>query len=1296
MSSQNTKKSMAKIVAAMLVGAVGASFYGADAKGLTGSYVGIGSAPTSERVIDKGGQATVGQDKLIDYRSTWNSGTNQAEDRKPANDNKNGEGVDGNNASDGAGAGNMSIGLGAYTGRGFGTAIGTYSSAIINSTALGAGTYASTYSSAIGRNAYANNKAVAVGEGTRAADGVAIGYGASAGKYYKYIQKTSGQNEDSIQYSIAIGTKAKSVGGVALGARATTNGLYAVALGQNASVRYSGAAVGYGARVTVDNGVALGTYAVANRASGSYGFVPFANDSVGAIATNDTELANYIGANDTIKNFTTTYATEISELAALNKAYSDAVAEADKQDKVMLVTKGSTNPTEQAQYTAAEAVKKTAFDAAVKATSDRNAWLKSHSDFSKASAEYRTALAAFKATDGAVSVGSTTGADTLSRSPVQSTRQIINVAAGTEDTDAVNVAQLKAVANVVDDKMSDFTVGADKAAQKGGITVDATDENKRFDIVGADDNITTNVDGRTITVGLGNNLNLTATGSVQFGSATTDTKLDATGLTVNNTTNLGTDLKFTSSGISAGNQVVENVKSDIVDEAGDTYLTKLSTANDNNPNSAVNVSDLQSTASALDTKITKAGDDITTINTNIGKLQTGFNVAAGNNTSTVALGGDTVPTITFAGDANVTATLDTATNTVAYTLNKDGITTTLGDTFAKLDASNLQGDTTNINNWKTVLGVTDTALGQASAWKLQANTDTANASTIAKDDTVIFANGTGTEVKKTDNTITVGLDDATNTKINNITNIGGDVTKLQAGFNVAAGNNTSTVALGGDTVPTITFAGDSNVIATLNTATNTVMYTLNKDGITTTLGDTFTKIDASNLKGDTTNINNWKTVLGITDTALGQASAWRLQANTDTANASTIAKDDTVIFANGTSTEVTKNDNTITVDLNETTKNQIINNTKEIGDIKKDVKNINDKIENIVTNDGNLNIQGDDATGVVVGPADANDPKKGLKVSLGDTIKVGDITLSGKDGNSTLTGLSNTTWDESNFQADRAATEGQLKDFMGRVNDNVTPTKIKGDDNIHVKEVSKNNFELSLDKNLNVENSISVGGDTYISKEGINANDKVITNVGESKLEAGSKNAATVNQVVEVRDELKETIGNVAGAVQDNMRQMAKLDDRMNKVGAGAAALAGLHPLEFNPDDKFSAAVAMGSYKGQGAAALGGFYRPNADTMFSVSSTLGDETMFNIGVSLKFGQKGDDVYRNPNNTSFRDLTNEVASLKEENKALNDKMTEKEKSFEATNKALNDKVTAQQVELEQQRALIQQLMAKVGM
>ena len=82
------------------------------------------------------------------------------------------------------------------------------------------------------------------------------------------------------------------------------------------------------------------------------------------------------------------------------------------------------------------------------------------------------------------------------------------------------------------------------------------------------------------------------------------------------------------------------------------------------------------------------------------------------------------------------------------------------------------------------------------------------------------------------------------------------------------------------------------------------------------------------------------------------------------------------------------------------------------------------------------------------------------------------------------------------------------------------------------------------------------------------------------------------------------------------------LDKKINKVGAGAAALAGLHPLDFDPDEKWDFAAAAGSYKGEHAMALGAFYRPNEDTMISIGGTIGNgNNMVNVGISWKFGQK---------------------------------------------------------------------------
>lgn len=265
-----SKQTVSKWVVTMLVGFVGAGVYSAQAaEGLAGSYVGIGTKPMDSTVVKSGTEYKandlVGRNKLIDYRQTKSMIYGQEVDfsRIPINDNKNGEGVDGTvTANDSKkGVGTTAIGLGTYAARDYATAVGTYTSAITGSTSVGSGAYASYYSAAFGRNAYANSKGIAVGEAARAADGLAIGIGATAGQFYQYIQNDGVQNMGAILNSIAIGPNATALGGTSIGGKAQTNSLYGVALGQSSKVAYNGVALGLGSAVTLvgNGGVALGT-----------------------------------------------------------------------------------------------------------------------------------------------------------------------------------------------------------------------------------------------------------------------------------------------------------------------------------------------------------------------------------------------------------------------------------------------------------------------------------------------------------------------------------------------------------------------------------------------------------------------------------------------------------------------------------------------------------------------------------------------------------------------------------------------------------------------------------------------------------------------------------------------------------------------------------------------------------------------------------------------------------------------------------------------------------------------------
>ena len=146
---------------------------------------------------------------------------------------------------------------------------------------------------------------------------------------------------------------------------------------------------------------------------------------------------------------------------------------------------------------------------------------------------------------------------------------------------------------------------------------------------------------------------------------------------------------------------------------------------------------------------------------------------------------------------------------------------------------------------------------------------------------------------------------------------------------------------------------------------------------------------------------------------------------------------------------------------------------------------------------------------------------------------------------------------------------------------------------------------------------LSIGGKTYVTKDGLNANGNKVTQVADGKVEKDSKDAVNGGQLYATNQLVKENASNIS--LLGN--SINKLDNRVDKVGAGAAALAALQPLGFDPEDKWDFAAGYGNYSGASAVALGAYYRPNEDTMFPVGGSFGNgENMVNAGVSLKLGQ----------------------------------------------------------------------------
>ncbi len=121
-----------------------------------------------------------------------------------------------------------------------------------------------------------------------------------------------------------------------------------------------------------------------------------------------------------------------------------------------------------------------------------------------------------------------------------------------------------------------------------------------------------------------------------------------------------------------------------------------------------------------------------------------------------------------------------------------------------------------------------------------------------------------------------------------------------------------------------------------------------------------------------------------------------------------------------------------------------------------------------------------------------------------------------------------------------------------------------------------------------------------------------------------------------------------ANAIAGLNRNVARLDSRMDKVGAGAAALAALHPLDYDAENKLSFSAGVGNYAGSTAAAVGAFYRPNEDVMFSIGGTAGNgENMVNMGVSFAIGKGSSGLAK----MSKAELVQEVTSMKAENEEL---------------------------------------------
>ncbi len=316
-------------------------------------------------------------------------------------------------------------------------------------------------------------------------------------------------------------------------------------------------------------------------------------------------------------------------------------------------------------------------------------------------------------------------------------------------------------------------------------------------------------------------------------------------------------------------------------------------------------------------------------------------------------------------------------------------------------------------------------------------------------------------------------------------------------------------------------------------------------------------------------------------------------------------------------------------------KSDVTNISNNMTEVKNEVKNMGDQVTQVTKDVNELktdrNYQGDDA----VSGKGKNDPKNvqvkfGSFLSLTGGAKVADLT---KEGNIGVV----------QKEVDDPANAGQkMMGLSVRLAKHLNLEKTTYTTNENGKD-----YTSEIDgKGLTIQTSDA--NRTITVQDGkVNMGGNQIHNVAPGK---APTDAVNVSQLYATN----QNISNLGGEVN-------KLGTRVNRVGANAAALAALHPLDFDPDDKWDFAAGYGNYKNANAAAIGAYYRPNEDTMFSVGGSFGGgENMVNAGISVKLGQ-GNHVStsRVAMAKEIKDLRKDVADLKavvNQQSALIDKLT----------------------------------------
>ena len=1131
--------------------------------------------------------------------------------------------------------------------------------------------------------------------------------------------------------NIAIGFSNKNYGGrsVNLGNYTLTNGVDSIAVGFSAKAPKTDAiavggytqakqvgsiAIGQGA-VANTGGLALGYDSLADRSYGSIGyFTTLGSTDQAAIAEKLGKTAEYNQLVDTINGY--------SDLAAQERQYRTYISERQNNQDLLSaeIENLYKNPAGSAAYNTSLA-KIREYQQKIKENNDGENSLSSivstnNPDYVKLKAartELRNMFAAYMSTADAVSVGNTEKGIY---------RQITGVAAGSADMDAVNVAQLKDMGSAG----LDFKGDSDTVVHRDlGATLNVVGGNT--DATSLTDNnigVVADTTTGTLNVKLAKNLTM-GDGSITFINAK-----DATG----NTLVQGQDGKWysdlTDATYDATNNVYTKADGNTVSAVENPTVSEVKLSNtglDNGGNKITNVA-----AGTVDTDIvnlgqlkgstigsskveyTDAGAGTITLTMQDGKavkingLQDKYVTGATfkDNTLTITRNDDTSfkvgdiasktdmdsavsnANLKFTGDdksedaaitkkngetltiyGGVAATdadgnsLLSDVNNVGVVKTDDGLQIKLAKDLAGIDSARIGGTvadgvatggiyianqsvTYNGSAKKTENGLYITGLANT-AWN--PTTDGIVSGRAATEDQLKAAYDglsttiTANKVVAGDNITVTRLKDGSGTKVSLSDNLAfGD----KNGKNIAISGNDAIISAGDGGSNKVVVDG-ANSTVTAGTGANQVTVDGTKAAITAGEGANQVAVDGT--KGQVTIGETGKgLVIGNQDVAVKNADG------TDKVDENGNAVKDSGKYITGL-------DNTT---WNPAEKGYVPDRAATEGQLKDIVGQFD------VINNAKRGFNSDTGVKVERGKDDVLDIKGGAK---------GDLS----EGN---IGVVNNT-DATGFDVKLAK---DLKDLNSITSNTVTTNELTVSEKANIGNVSISNDNVTIgtgDSQTVLSNeSITTGsvttGNTTVNDSGVtikatdsSKSDITLTN---DAISMGSNRVQNVAAGVEATDAInKGQFDSAVSAIGNGMNQLGnsinKLDNRVNRVGAGAAALAALHPLEYDPESKWEISAGVGNYKSANALALGAFYRPNSDTMFSVGSSYGGgENMVNAGVTLRIGPGETLKYSSKREMAqkINDLESVVADQKGELTDLKSVVAEQKDRIEELTKLVN--------------------------